>query len=65
MTATRSSAATDSFAAAVEVYRAAVEAADSISLAPTRSGPDRERHQRAIERANAAGRHAIAMASTV
>ncbi|WP_435057803.1 hypothetical protein [Streptomyces sp. bgisy060] len=65
MAATHSSAAMDSFGAAVEVYLAGIEAADAISLTPTRSGPDKERHEQAIERANAAGRHAIAMASAV
>jgi hypothetical protein len=58
-------AAMDSFAAAVEVYASAVEAADAISMTPTRSGPDKERHEQAIERANSAGRHAIAMAQAV
>ncbi|MER5638157.1 hypothetical protein ABT095_14510 [Kitasatospora sp. NPDC002227] len=65
MAASRSSAAMDSFAAAVEVYLAAIEAADAISLTPTRSGPDQERHAKAIERADAAGRHAITLASAL
>ncbi|MFB8290653.1 hypothetical protein [Kitasatospora purpeofusca] len=63
MASSHSSAAMDSFAAAVEVYLADIEAADAISLTPTRSGPDKQRHEQAIERANAAGRHAIALAT--
>lgn len=65
MAASGSSAAMDSFAAAVEVYAADIGAADAISMLPTTEGPDKERHERAIERADAAGRHALAMAATV
>ncbi|MFJ5122364.1 hypothetical protein [Kitasatospora sp. NPDC088548] len=61
MARSRSTAAMDSFAAAVEVYITNIEAADAISLTRDPVGEANERHDRAIERANAAGRHAIAM----
>ncbi|MFJ5926475.1 hypothetical protein ACIQF6_28120 [Kitasatospora sp. NPDC092948] len=61
MASSKSTAAMDSFAAAVEVYIKDIQAADAISMTPTRTGPDKGRHDRAIERANAAGRHALAM----
>jgi hypothetical protein len=65
MAADGGTAAMDSFAAAVEVYAADIEAADAIGMLPTTEGPDKERHERAIERADAAGRHALAMAAAV
>ncbi|MFB7673187.1 hypothetical protein ACFC26_17435 [Kitasatospora purpeofusca] len=55
----------DSFAAAVEVYAQDIEAANALGVIRREAGEGREEHDRAIERANRSGRHALAMTTAV